>query len=347
MSFDVRIFGAGVAGCFLAHLLEDYKVEVVEKYPDFCPHCAFGWARYNTVRKMHKLIGVNTGDYVYHKIKRAVVNGVELKIKNVATFDKRKYVKDMREGINVVYGDIEDWYDGARLIVDATGYKRSIIAKNLWVCDEGATPDMMIKCVQDRLKGFTEPVIYIYGTKSGYAWAFPLDDTWHVGAGSKKGRTEAELMLQKLLDTIPVDFSGTKCKCTAPVLHVDPVGIPVDHPCAPIAAKIDGIPIITIGEAAFCTNGVGEGNTSAVESAYLTYKAIESTYPWNDSTDLMKQYIANMGQLWKRIHISYERTRAIERGFWSAVFAMLKYGSDSLSFSPKALLALWRVTHER
>ncbi len=347
MTSEIRIFGAGVAGCFLAHLLEDYKVEVVERYPNSCPHCAFGWARYDTVRKMHKLIGVNTEDYIYHKIKRAVVNGVELKVKNVATFDKREYIKDMRDGINLINWEPTCWYSDTKVLIDATGYRRSIISKCLGTCPEGATQDMLITCVQERLRSFTEPVIYIYGNRNGYAWAFPLDDTWHVGAGSKRGMTDAELLVRRLLATIPVDFGKRRCKCVAPVMHVDPLELSVDHPCAPIAAKIHGIPVITIGEAAFCTNGVGEGNTSAVESAYLTYGALKSTYPWNDSDGLVKQYMANMAQLWKRIHISYERTRAIEKGFWNALAATLKYGNEFLSFSPKALLALWRVTHER
>ena len=260
----VDIYGAGMAGAYLANLFEkeEIKYDLYEKNlkNKHCPsHCAFGWANYSKVKKLCKYVGIDSEDYVLARPKKAIVNDVEMKIRDVVTFDKTRFIFDLRDRVKVqpsprVLSPITD------LHVDATGHRRAFVGFD----DRNITK---LKTKQYRLKDVTldEDYIYIFAKRYGYAWAFPLgDNEWHVGAGGFT-MEQVEFLLKNLVWTYGINYIKMKCGCKSPIIW--DYGISCWKPYGTGH-------IVAIGEAGGFVSAFGEGNTLALETAKCLYDAI-------------------------------------------------------------------------
>ncbi len=177
------IIGAGVAGSFLARMLNnDHDVEVFEmnSKSNHFPVCAWGTCK-NILEDYSKLAGLNFEDYILHKGKRVNIylpNGSieQLTCLGLVTYDKERWEKDLLNGVKVNYNvrciannfPINK-YD---YVLDCTGFARSMLPK---VNDELIVPayEYMIEYNEVRDDEF-----YIIGYKhaTGYLWYFPLSN---------------------------------------------------------------------------------------------------------------------------------------------------------------------------
>ncbi|MHC1635772.1 MAG: NAD(P)/FAD-dependent oxidoreductase [Candidatus Methanospirareceae archaeon] len=252
----VQIYGAGMAGSYLYHLLRNKGIDVsitdIRKTPD-C-RCAWGIENYSEVKELYKKIGIDFDDYVLVRIRKARTPtvGVELSEGSVI-FNKRKLLVDLWEDLQFEKKD-------ADVIVDATGYSRAILPP--------IPDDRLIPTVQtlERVEGLDEETLYFYPSRfgEGYAWAFPAgDNKWHIGAGDLRGEGMVKYLIEKLRESFKIQ-GEVLCKCKAFVRHLPP------SRCVPVVSGN----VYGVGESIGCVNELGGGNLLALRSAALFAKYV-------------------------------------------------------------------------
>ncbi len=240
----IQIYGAGIAGTYLYHLLssEGLKVAIYDRRREPDCRCAWGIV-YSEAKSFYSEIGLNFDDYVILKPEFVVANGVWLKNRDVVIFDKKKLLSDLWVEM--------DKCKKPEIVVDATGVTRAYLPK--------IENDRVLPTVQTKERHDIEPNLYIRMERTGYAWAFPLrDGWWHIGAGNvDKG--EIERLLAEL--RAKYGFKSTKpaCNCIGEVRMLPP------SRCKPFVSGN----VVGVGEAIGCVSGAGEGNAPALASARI------------------------------------------------------------------------------
>ncbi len=194
MSMRFAIIGAGVAGSFLASLLNSkgHNVEVFEMYSKekHFPVCAWGTSRH-MLEHFCKMVGLNHNDYILHVGSRLDIylqNGKHdhLKLMGLITYDKRRWEQDMLKGIDVKYGVrcTRDTFPVNRYdyVLDCTGFHRSMLPK--------PREDLTIpvwEYMVDNLSKERDFYVIGYRNAMGYFWHFPLGSRRaFVGSGDFK-----------------------------------------------------------------------------------------------------------------------------------------------------------------
>ncbi len=248
----IQIYGAGIAGSFLFHLLSNsgYEVSIHDKRSAPDCRCAWGIA-YREAKRLYRDIGVNFDDYVLLKPEYVVANGIWLRNKNVVIFDKKQLLEDLWKGLNFDLCDAE-------LKIDATGAARAILPP--------IEKDRVLPTQQFVEEHGVDENIYIRMERTGYAWAFPLgDDKWHIGAGNVDAYAIPD-MIAKLRRMYGFGESNNSCACVAKIRMLQP------SKCKPfVFADVAGV-----GEAIGCVSGAGEGNVPALISAKILFECIEN-----------------------------------------------------------------------
>ena len=110
-----------------------------------------------------------------------------------------------------------------------------------------------------------ESCIYIYAKRYGYAWAFPLgNNIWHIGAGAFT-KHQTQFLFDQLIKILNLKDKIVKmCSCSSFVNWFS---------CYEVSFVKDNI--VAIGEAGGFVSALGEGNTLALESAYLLFECIK------------------------------------------------------------------------
>ncbi len=300
----IQIYGAGMSGTYFAKLCENegvkYKIYDIRDKPD-C-RCAWGIENIAKFKKLLSDIDYKLDEYVLSKCKKVITNYGTLR-KKVITIDKAKLLSDLWNELEI--NKPED--QNEEIIVDATGYRRAILPpiKN----------DVLVPCVQIRCKSNLDENIYIFidGIK-GYAWAFPVGEEWHIGAGHIDGIDKANELVKKLIRYFKVKIGNVKCKCRGRVRHLPP------SKCKPIYFY-NGRNIFGIGESVGAVTFIGAGNVTTLESAkvlidvllneddYYTYddriiktfKSIETSYKLVESV--------NKKNVIDALKLSYEKVK--------------------------------------
>ncbi len=184
----VTIAGGGIVGSYLANLLRgEHDLRVLERQrpESFRAVCAWGTS-YHEMRRLLELIDIEFDEYVLHVGKRMTVDlgdeAIEVPLKGLCTFDKRRLILDMHRRVEVTYGAEVRRVDEVRgdVVVDATGFHRVLLPrlqKDYYI----PTLEYLIRYRDPPLDDF-----YVKPIKplSGYFWYFPLGDGLaHVGAG--------------------------------------------------------------------------------------------------------------------------------------------------------------------
>ena len=240
----IQIYGAGIAGTFLYHLLSSEGLDVAiydrRKEPD-C-RCAWGIV-YSEAKSFYSKIGINFDEYVILKPEYVVANGIWLKNRDIVMFDKKKLLSDLWVEMSKA--------ENPEVVIDATGASRAILPR--------IENDRVLPTVQTTEKHDIEPNLYIQMERTGYAWAFPLGDGWwHIGAGNiEKG--EIGRLLNELRDRYGFNSTNAACNCVGKVRMLPP------SRCRPF---ISGN-VVGVGEAIGCVSGAGEGNAPALASAKI------------------------------------------------------------------------------
>lgn len=247
----IQIYGAGIAGTFLYHLLlkNGYKASIFEIRES--PDCRCGWGiAYREAKELYSEIGIKIDDFILTKPKKVIVNGLELKNKGIAIFDKLRLLEELWRNVEFKKSDAE-------IVVDATGARRAFLPK--------IAKDRLVPTLQFMEKHEKEEKIYIYFKRHGYAWAFPLGEYWHIGAGSI-----FENKIPELIEKLRLKFGFEKkegvCSCSARIRMLPP------SKCKPFVHNN----VVGVGEAIGCVSGAGEGNAPSLRCARILYDCIEN-----------------------------------------------------------------------
>jgi flavin-dependent dehydrogenase len=245
----VQIYGAGIAGSYLYHLLSqngfDVAIYDIRSKPD-C-RCAWGFS-YSETKSLYREIGIDVDDYILSKPKYVVVNNrLWLKNKEIVILDKRRLMKDLWK--------FELKEEGGDIIVDATGHSRAILPK--------IKNDAIYATVQYVEKHDLDENIYIYMVRTGYAWAFPLGDRWHIGAGDLTKEKALEL-IERLREIYGLRKEKGECSCVGKIRLLPP------SRCKPIVYEN----VYGVGESIGCVSGAGEGNAPSLKCAKIFYNCL-------------------------------------------------------------------------
>ncbi len=248
----IQIYGAGIAGTYLYHLLQNSGLDVAIYDKRREPDCRCAWGIvYSEARRLYSRVGINLDDYVLLRPEYIVANGIWLKNRDVVIFDKKQLLSDLWE-FEIVK------IENPELIVDATGVSRALLPP--------LQEDRVLPTVQFVEKHDVEENLYIQMDRTGYAWAFPLGEgKWHVGAGNVEPGKIAEF-IEDLRKKYGFSETETLCRCSAKIRLLQP------SKCRPfLFGKVVGV-----GEAIGCVSGAGEGNVPALDSARILYECIVS-----------------------------------------------------------------------
>jgi len=173
----VAIAGAGMVGAYLYRLLfnRGQDVEIFGRDPGTrCGLNPCAWGTSGGFAELVKASGLDPEKYWLHPSEYVTMDGLRLKA-DLATFRKPDLVKDLLRGAEIIHAPIDvPRYDR---IIDATGVSRAFLP--------ALQEDILLPCVQWRIRTEAELENQIRLGKIGYAWCFPLaDQEYHVGCGS-------------------------------------------------------------------------------------------------------------------------------------------------------------------
>lgn len=189
---NIAIAGAGVAGSYLGHLLQQrgHNVRIFESSnkEKHWPVCAWGASR-NVLTKFSDKAGLNFDDYIFHvgkTLRMELPNDSReyLDLKGLVTYNKQKWEEDLLEGITINYGvkcSPESFpLDEYDYVLDCTGLHRTLLPRSK---QDFLIPayEYLVENVHDEEEDF-----YVIGYKGarGYFWYFPLDhNRGYIGAG--------------------------------------------------------------------------------------------------------------------------------------------------------------------
>ncbi len=247
----IQIFGAGIAGSYLYHLLglNGYDASIFDVRGSVDCRCAWGIA-YKEAKECYRDIGVNIDDYILVRPRHVIANGIRLRNKNIVIFDRKTLLEELWKGVSFERRD-------ADIIVDATGAARAVLPR---------IEDRLLPTLQYIERHDAEEDIYVHVTRSGYAWAFPLGDgKWHIGAGAKSDE-DLKPLIEELRRRYGFCDVDANCSCRAKVRMLPP------SKCRPfVSGNVYGV-----GEAIGCVSGAGEGNAPSLISARIFFECLES-----------------------------------------------------------------------
>ena len=182
----IAIVGMGVAGSYIAGRLGGtHEVVGFDRFSErnFDSICAWGTSK-GVLRAFMKNVGLNFEDYVLHDGKRMIVEThsgpLEIKLKDLCTYDKARLIKDLLKDQEVHFGQmVLQPPEGFDLVVDSTAL-RGLLPK--------VREDLYIPCLEYMIEYGNAPFddFYIkpFSNFGGYFWYFPLGDgRAYVGAG--------------------------------------------------------------------------------------------------------------------------------------------------------------------
>jgi flavin-dependent dehydrogenase len=187
----IAIAGAGVAGSYLANMLQQrgHSVEIFEASNEehHWPVCAWGASKH-MLEKFSDQAGLDFDNYIFHvgqKLRMELPrDNIEyLDLKGLVTYDKREWEKDLLKNVKVTYGTKitkgKFKFDKYDYVIDCTGLHRTLLPKS--------DQDFLIPAYEyllENVQGMSEFHIIAYKGAKGYFWYFPLDNgRGYMGAG--------------------------------------------------------------------------------------------------------------------------------------------------------------------
>jgi len=173
----IAIAGAGVAGSYLYRLLNNQgcQVDLFDQAPG--TRCGLSPCAWGTSRGFPELVqgsGLDPQKYLIKHFGYVVMDEYWIEA-DLATVNKPRLIRDLRRGADIKDSLINPAeYDR---IIDATGISRVFLP--------AIQDDMILPCVQWRIRTNTRLDNRIKLGGIGFAWSFPLSrNEYHVGCGS-------------------------------------------------------------------------------------------------------------------------------------------------------------------
>ncbi len=270
---NVAIAGAGIAGSYLAKLLEQKGIspDVYEgRVHETRCHCrSCGWGVPARIDTYLSTIGLDLTTYLLEPM--STMHFDELVATTpLCTLDKPRLLRDLIQGTSVkrttLNAEEAERYD---IIVDATGINRSFLPP--------CRSDLTLPTVQQRV--VVEPQhgghleMGVYGKQVpglGYLWIFPLgNNQYHIGVGGIGIVTHDSLLEQFFQDSSKRFSFTTLCGCRGSIRVASPFfSTPFFH----TKTRDDGTPqlIVGVGESiGTVAPFTGEGIVHSLECARL------------------------------------------------------------------------------
>ncbi len=222
----VAIVGAGIAGGYLARLLQQQGIssDVYEGGYEYSP-CGFrscGWGAPEKIGTYLEAIGLELAEYLLEPMPRMNFDGL-VATTPLLTIHKPRLIQDLREGLSIRSRPItEEEIDRYDILVDATGIRRTYLPP--------CSSDLTLPTLQYRVKvepaGNRQLQPGVYGNKIpglGYLWVFPLGQgIYHIGAGGI-GLERHETILQQYFHSLSEEFTCSHlCGCSGEIRVASP-----------------------------------------------------------------------------------------------------------------------------
>jgi flavin-dependent dehydrogenase len=222
----VAIVGAGIAGGYLARLLEQKGI-IPDVYEggDHGTSCGFrscGWGAPDTTGTLLDRAGLDLDDYLLEPMVTMNFDGLVASTP-LYTLNKPRLIQDLRSGLRITRRWITDREaDGYDVVVDATGISRALLPS--------CSSDLTLPTLQHRVtvmpRGGRVLAPGVYGNQIpglGYIWVFPLGrNQYHIGAGGLAFDRYGEILEQFFNDLSPAYTLTRHCSCSGQVRVASP-----------------------------------------------------------------------------------------------------------------------------
>ena len=254
----VAIVGAGTTGAYCYRLLANQGVQVdifdrPRKTACGINPCAWGTSR--GFAGQLRDTGLDPEKYVLQRFDSVVMDDVRIS-GELMTIHKPALIQDLL-GDAQVRQDRFEAADYGR-VIDASGLAREFLPpiKN----------DILLPCVQRRIRSKGKFENRIQLGRFGYAWCFPLGDLGvHIGCGSLA--SDPKKVLKELGWTDKLSAASQQkplCTCSGSVRLTGP------HHALPFVTRRGGVPVWGVGEAIGCVAPLaGDGIVPGMKSVSL------------------------------------------------------------------------------
>ncbi len=222
----VAIAGAGIAGGYLARLLEQrgIKVDVYDgmDHHTRCGCRSCGWGVPAGIETYLTDVGLKLEDYLIESMSKMNFDGL-LAETPLCTLDKPRLLRDLISRARLRRQNLEQ--ETARdyeIVVDATGIQRAFLPP----CDSDLTlPTLQHRVIVESREGVPLKA-GVYGNQVpglGYLWIFPLgNSTYHIGIGGI-GLIHLSDLLEQFYRESSDRYSFTRlCSCEGSVRVASP-----------------------------------------------------------------------------------------------------------------------------
>ncbi len=262
----IAIMGGGIAGAYLYRLLHAKGHDNIDIFDrPQSTKCGIKPCAWGTSRGFDDLlaaVGLRAGTYVLTRTDHVAMDGLTIPA-DLLTFDKKALIDDLLQGAEIRHTEP----DPARYdrIIDATGNARSYLPK--------ISDDILLPCIQYRVRSPEPLPNRIHLTGIGYAWTFPLkDDEYHIGCGSLRADPK-----KTIRDLGWLSGKGAKmevlCGCKSAIRVTSP------HYSEPFVTtgRVRGREVWGVGEAIGCVAPLaGDGIVPGMKSAQLLVESWHS-----------------------------------------------------------------------
>jgi flavin-dependent dehydrogenase len=214
---NVAIAGAGIAGGYLAKLLEQREIspDVYDgmDHETRCGYRSCGWGAPRSIETQLADVGLDFNTYLLEPMASMNFNGLAAKTP-LCTLNKPRLLRDLRQGTRWKQQNLgEEAAADYDIIVDATGISRAFLPP--------CRSDLVMPTLQHRVivesRGREHLDAGICGNKIpglGYLWIFPLGNNQvHIGIGGV-GRDQLDTLLDNFYQESSGRFSFTTlCSC--------------------------------------------------------------------------------------------------------------------------------------
>ena len=252
MTLKIAIAGLGITGAYLFKLLrkEGFSPDIYETlHETSCGIHPCAWGTSLGFTELVKEADLNPNDYIIGRYDHILFDDIKVKA-DFITFDKPRFINALSQSseVNITPLNPSD-YDR---IIDATGVARAYLPP--------IQNDLLMKCIQFKVKSNDSNEVKIKLGGVGYAWHFPIGDHVHIGFGSL-----TEDPMNRVNDKTLAGWNVNEpvCGCCGVVR--------LSAPNASQPFVVNGSPqIFGVGEAIGCVSPlVGDGIVSGMRSVRI------------------------------------------------------------------------------